>query len=190
MLYFEREDNRAGHFNFSRPAVACPAILFTEVASVPIVGRARFMNGVNPGAFWLRVYKGVGCWEWRGYKNSGGYGVFHAYARKKLMAHRISYQLLCGRIPTGLVIDHLCRNRGCVNPQHLEVVTNRENILRGVGHAAHNARKELCTRGHRLSAGNLYMQRGWRECRECRYLTNKNIELKKKLKLLSNKEAR
>ncbi len=68
------------------------------------------------------------CWEWKGALDSGGYGMIRGE-----MAHRYAYKLFKGDIPTGLTIDHLCRNRKRVNPNHLEPVTNRENIRRGVG---------------------------------------------------------
>lgn len=81
----------------------------------------------------------------------------------------MSHELHKGPIPEGLVIDHLCRNRGCVNPDHLEAVTQRENILRGEGLAAANARKTHCPKGHPYSGENLYVvpSSGRRQCRIC-----------------------
>ena len=108
-----------------------------------------------------------GCWEWTG-PTYGGYGrlaVGHAYER----AHRVSYALAIGPIPDGLEIDHLCRNRACVNPDHLEAVEHRENVLRGEGPAARHAVQTECHRGHPFDAANTYMRpdhRG-RECRAC-----------------------
>jgi hypothetical protein len=80
----------------------------------------------------------------------------------------VAYELAIGPIPEGLTIDHLCRNRGCVNPAHLEAVTNRTNLLRGDGIAALNARKTHCKRGHEFTPENTYVWReGTRACRAC-----------------------
>ena len=77
--------------------------------------------------FWARVVKGPDCWEWQGPRDTSGYGR-HGHFR----AHRVAYQLMVEPIPVGLVLDHLCRNPGCVNPDHLEPVTTRENtVVRG-----------------------------------------------------------
>mgnify|MGYP001608583411 CR=1 FL=1 len=79
--------------------------------------------------FWAKVLVGDGCWDWQASKTPGGYGSFRA-ADRTVCAHRFSYELLVGPIPEGLDLDHLCRNKGCVNPEHLEPVTRRENMLR------------------------------------------------------------
>ena len=71
-----------------------------------------------------------GCWEWSGAKDGDGYASMH-YAGRCYRAHRFAYEQFVGPIPKGLVLDHLCRNRGCVRPDHLEPVTNAENIRRG-----------------------------------------------------------
>lgn len=117
--------------------------------------------------FWSwvdRATSPAGCWLWTGSKDTGGYGRAR-WPRRAVMAHRIAYELTRGRIPDGLQIDHLCRNRACVNPSHLEPVSARENTLRGLGPAALNARKVVCKRGHSLEGARLY--RGSRYCREC-----------------------
>src|SRR5690349_8969939 len=86
----------------------------------------------------------TGCWDWLGAPRGNGYGGFAWDGRKSIAAHRASWQLLRGPIPSGLTLDHLCRNRRCVNPAHLEPVTMRENILRGIGPSAQCAKKTHC----------------------------------------------
>lgn len=107
-----------------------------------------------------------GCWVW--ITGNGDYGRIRVGAEVKI-AHRVAYELFVGPIPAGMQIDHLCRNRSCVNPSHLEPVTNRENTLRGVGFAAVNASKTECDHGHDYTPENTYVTPdGSRQCRECR----------------------
>lgn len=88
--------------------------------------------------------------------------------KELILAHRFEYEKVHGKIPSELVIDHLCRNGLCVNPKHLEAVTNKENILRGEGICAINARKTHCKRGHLLSSENIYQRKnGKRDCKLC-----------------------
>jgi hypothetical protein len=109
-----------------------------------------------------------GCWLWAGTLNRGGYGSFKIDGKTHAM-HRLLYEEFRGPIPAGLELDHLCRVRHCVNPQHLEPVTRRENCLRGTSFAAINAAKEACKHGHPYSGDNLYVDgEGRRFCRECR----------------------
>ena len=107
-----------------------------------------------------------GCWLWTGGLGSNlGYGKFN-----HKQAHRAAYEAFRGPIPPGLTIDHLCRTPSCVNPDHLEPVTHRENILRGRSLFAMNAKKTHCPRGHPLFGDNVYIRidhRG-RECKSCR----------------------
>lgn len=87
------------------------------------------------------------CWNWTGNKTGPeGYGRFYPGGKTGVLAHRFAYQLLTGTIPEGLVIDHLCRNRACVNPSHLEPVTHRVNTLRGEAPAAQWAKRDCCHR--------------------------------------------
>lgn len=104
-----------------------------------------------------------GCWEWVGTTVSSGYG--HIWVNgKHAMSHRHVYELHRGPIPPGLNLDHLCRNRKCVRPDHLEPVTHRENVLRGCGATAINARKVTCAYGHPLTDGESH---GGRWCKQC-----------------------
>lgn len=111
------------------------------------------------------VIREGGCWEWVGAKsinrNGMAYGNLVVSGRAR-RAHRWMYESVYGSIPQGLVLDHLCRNTICVNPAHLEAVTNKENLLRGVGAPAQNARKSRCKRGHEFT--RLPKQRGCLEC--------------------------
>lgn len=84
--------------------------------------------------FWTKVVKTDTCWLWTGHLNSKGYGQLNV-GKRLPMAHRLSYEWAVGEIPTGLVIDHLCRVRNCVNPDHLEPVTTAVNNARGLRHA-------------------------------------------------------
>lgn len=118
--------------------------------------------------FWAKVdrRRSDGCWLWTGSKNRGGYGTITVNGHTRAV-HRVAYELLVGPIPDGLQLDHLCRVRHCVNPAHLEPVTQRENILRGQGLAAANAAKTHCLRGHPFDGSNTYVWRGKRFCRAC-----------------------
>lgn len=112
-----------------------------------------------------------GCWIWLGCIESYGYGRVSARHNGKAehrYAHRVFYLRFKGEIKPPLLIDHLCRVRCCVNPDHLELVTNRDNILRGIGLTAINARKTHCMRGHVLDGDNLYITpRKGRVCKIC-----------------------
>lgn len=108
------------------------------------------------------------CWAWTGNLRSGYGSIQAAGSRRKIQAHRLSYELHGGTLVPGLDIDHLCRNRECVNPAHLELVTTRVNVLRGEGPAAKNARKTHCKYGHPFDAENTrYTRDGKRQCRTC-----------------------
>src|SRR4051794_19244214 len=100
------------------------------------------------------------CWDWPGLILSTGYGGVRGTDLRLRRVHRVAYERLVGPIPAGLVIDHLCRNKACFNPRHLEAVTVRTNTLRGVGFSAWNARKVQCDHGHPLDEKNTYILRG------------------------------
>lgn len=110
---------------------------------------------------------GDGCWRWTAAKNSRGYGTLNL-GERWVLAHRIMYETLVGPISDGLVLDHLCRNRACVRPGHLEPVTQQENLLRGETITAHFAAKDCCPAGHLYDEENTYLWRGGRHCRACR----------------------
>lgn len=96
------------------------------------------------------------CWIWAGGVDGHGYGEFRvAKGRRSAMAHRVAWTIERGEIPESVVLDHTCRTRLCVNPRHLEPVTNKENILRGSSFAAVNAAKTHCVRGHELTPANM-----------------------------------
>ena len=128
-------------------------------------------KGVPPNLeerFWSKVDVGhpLGCWQWTGAKDTSGYGHV-TRSRKRKRSHRVAYEYLLGPIPAGLQIDHLCKNKVCVNPDHLEPVTHQENLRRGESPPMKNARRTECRRGHRYE--DVYVDRdGARHCRECR----------------------
>lgn len=136
-----------------------------------------FRDDRLPKRFWdkVTVNDDTGCWEWTAGRSSG-YGAFYDGTRMR-GAHRISYEALVGDVPAGLEIDHLCRVPRCVNPAHLEAVTRRENVIRGMVPVRNKERVYVpvthCKRGHAYSAENLYVftkpdGRANRVCRTCR----------------------
>jgi hypothetical protein len=114
------------------------------------------------------------CWTWTACMNRAGYGLFSD--GRVYLAHRWSFEEFVGPIPNGLVIDHLCRTRACVNPAHMQTVTPRTNILRGVGAGALNAAKTHCPKGHPYDEVNtLYQGIDGRRCATCQRPTGRSL---------------
>lgn len=132
-----------------------------QAESIPLDVQARF---------WAKVDRGDPdeCWEWTAGRNQCGYGLF--WFGRTVGAHRVAYMIERGTIPEGLTVDHLCRNRACQNAAHMEVVTHRENVLRGETNAGINARKTHCKHGHEFTPENTYRRPGSskRTCRACK----------------------
>lgn len=132
------------------------------------------MNGTIEHSFWDKVNKEGknNCWIWTACCTPQGYGQYripgNPSSNSMAYSHRFIYEKIKGSIPEGLQIDHLCRVRHCVNPDHLEAVTSRENTLRGNSFSALNAKKIHCPQGHPYSGSNLYTTpAGDRRCRTC-----------------------
>lgn len=157
------------------------------MATVTVTGRAgadpelRRRRAVRSASerFWARVDKagatpddrpGLGaCWVWMRGGVGTGYGSFDLPGRVKVLAHRWAYETEVGPIPDGMVLDHLCRNRRCVRPEHLEPVTALENLRRGAGYALRNGMRNSCRNGHEYTPENTYLDPTKRtvRCREC-----------------------
>lgn len=128
-------------------------------------------------AFWRKVNKNgpipahaphLGpCWEWTGARTGNGYGKCSVADGRVRDAHVQSYVMAHGEVPPGLELDHLCRNKPCVNPDHLEAVTRRENLLRANGWSGVNARKTHCKNGHPFDESTTKLKPLGRECRTC-----------------------
>lgn len=141
---------------------------YADAKRVSARGRTVLSNGVllNERRFWTNVAKTPGCWNWTG-TLSKGYGIYRAMKRRPVLAHRVTYECARGPVPEGLELDHLCRNRACVNPEHLEAVTRQINVLRGISPAARHAVQTVCIRGHAFDDANTRKSGTRRTCRAC-----------------------
>lgn len=126
----------------------------------------RWPNRTSAERFWEKVEKTDSCWMWTATLIQSGYGHFRVGDRM-VLAHRFAYELEVGPIPERLTLDHLCRNRACVRPSHLEPVTMLENLRRGRA-GAYNAEKTHCKHGHEFTPENTGNYGGKRYCRTCR----------------------
>lgn len=131
-----------------------------------------------------------GCWNWTAFINKGGYSIIMIQGKPR-RGHRISYEEFIGEIPHKLDLDHLCRNRKCINPKHLEPVTRKENLRRsplkphlcgGAALAKIKKSKTHCLRGHPYTGQNLKMSSNgkWRVCRECNRMHGRDTYLRSK----------
>lgn len=135
-----------------------------------------------PRRFWDKVtVKDTGCWQWIGAKDCKGYGRIK-WAGRVVSAHRLAYETFIAAIPESLEPDHLCRNTGCVHPEHLELVTHRINVLRGVGPTARNARRTHCMNRHEFTIQNTLLHgNGGRRCRICKNAHHKEYKKRRKI---------
>ena len=131
--------------------------------------------------FWEKVKKGTCCWEWTACRSALGYGKTYLDG-KYLSAHRLSYFLAHGKeVPEGMTIDHLCRNPSCVRPDHLEVVSMKENTMRGLAPTSINAKKYKCNSGHAFDEANTYVDGlGKRHCKACRNAAGRRLRRRRK----------
>jgi hypothetical protein len=122
-----------------------------------------------PERFWAKVSPepNSGCWLWVGSSHPEGYGQLR-YGKRQAYAHRLALDLGHSKTP-GMTVDHLCRTKACCNPEHLELVTRRENAIRGNVHTNgdNHRRKTHCPQGHPYDASNTYRYRGERHCKAC-----------------------
>lgn len=118
-----------------------------------------------------------GCTLWVGLRSRQGYGRF-SIGQTDHRAHKVAYEWAHGSVPVGLVLDHLCRNRACVNVAHLEAVAHAENVRRGS-----RANRTHCPQGHEYSPENTYVAKtGWRSCRECHRASSRESARKRRAK--------
>lgn len=130
------------------------------------------------------------CWLFAGKITEREYGMIYD-GEKWRVAHRVVYESLVGEIPDGLVLDHLCRVKQCVNPEHLEPVPHRINTLRGIGPTAVNKTKTHCINGHEFTPDNVYIRKyGWRGCRTCERKIKADLNVKRRLERQARRAAK
>lgn len=172
-------------------SVLCSSVLSARVSITTCVTSRNFrfcmrVDGYIMGTVWIYCTDGAlldrfaskvdmsgSCWTWTAWIDHHGYGRLYFGRRNTEMAHRLSYQWAKGPIPEGLTIDHICRNRSCVRPDHLRAITRVENVMCGVGAAANNKRKTTCKRGHPFNAFKGSGKRIQRYCTICKGITER-----------------
>lgn len=149
-----------------------------------VIGKEKVLEKLNTKSSFKN-----GCKEWTWGLSKSGYAVvwFYGYS---IRAHRLMYLIFNGKLIDGMVIDHECRNRKCINPKHLRQVTPRQNAIENNnGWSAINIKKTKCINGHKLNKNNIYNQPGtnFRYCRKCANLRERQSRLNKKLKSIEKK---
>jgi hypothetical protein len=167
--------------------VACACGCGTVLASTKSVWAPGHNRRVAPEKvvelFWAKVARGADCWEWGGARNTSGYGWFRfGPDRTPTGAHRVAYELSNGPIPDGLAVLHRCDNPPCVNPAHLFLGTNQDNVTDKVNKGRHpNSRQVTCRHGHPFDEANTYVtRRGARMCRTCNRLAQQRYARRKR----------
>jgi hypothetical protein len=155
VLRVERDTRTSSHARERKALIGPRRRTPRQARKAPVPAVGRWQAFVQPDE--------AGCWRWQGSLNKHGYGRF-TLAGRQVFAHRFAYETFVGPIPSELEIDHLCRVRDCVNPDHLELVTHKENGRR--------TRRRFCKRGHDL-ADAYYKPSGGRACRQCRRVAAK-----------------
>lgn len=139
------------------------------VKTVPVfTGHERFFSKI-------KINKDNDCWDWVSNIGKSGYGSF-GVKKATFTAHRVSWSIFVGDVKKDMVLDHLCSNRKCVNPDHLREVTHRENLMASsLTMASINSSKTKCKRGHALEGENIYKtSKGGRQCVQCRRGADRN----------------
>lgn len=157
--------------NNLNPSRAPNVAKYRDLASRPGTW-ARMVNSTNFAAE-------NGCWEWQSTMSENGYGIFTHHEMGRVFAHRLALHVAGYPVPAHLTVDHLCRNRKCVNPDHLEQVPVEVNILRGMTAGGRNARKTHCKHGHEFTPANTYVGKSrtkigtlTRSCKTCAKIRN------------------
>lgn len=161
-------------------AYRCGGLIMPGYAATPIAERLRRS---------IRINAKTSCWEWQKHVGAWGYPQIGIGSRKDgsrriVYAHRLSYETFVASIPAEYQVDHLCRNKCCINPLHLEAVTEAENIRRAGGGNVFGAKqraKTLCPKGHEYSGRNLLLKKGGkRQCRACTVVSTRAWRARRK----------